>query len=1072
MEICSYENWRDAKLADGTVKPLISGYLIADIVLKTKAGKVLLPKTHIDILQGPEDGDLLYVGQLEEQRLGLRSFKNQIEALAEEIQAGKREQLGTSKRAKAAKDPQETRMKVGGEYRTVRFEVGHQPAYKRRLRLGSNVDHGGLQPGKIKPDGFAFVGSRNWKAMQKTPYVMDPMVKGIYVTTAAVAGQELELDGKPSPRPIRTHDLSPDMKEWIGDKHGTYACTVKLDVRVGPDGNRDTVNRLTNLRQVSVKVVDSEIAAVVVGHEHIEMLTERKNESLEFKPQRTENEKSEIRKRLDDVVDNARLEGMSEEGIAEGVKLIKEEFPDIWRLTLGPGDYADVPPLEMELKDPEQRLPKPYTKRYTKREMTWWRKYLDELLAAKVIQKSSSTDLSPANLVDKFKDGVAVLDDHRMVIDLRARNRNAKTRHYHLPRLDDLWHHLVGAECFAAVDATKGYLQFLLAVASRKYAGFLTPFGAFELCRVPMGWVDAAPYYQEMMTGVLYDLIYKCVLQYLDDGLMFAKKEKELINVLRAYFTVLQKHNIKLHPGKFVMFAKSLTWGGKDLSKDGVKPAAHRTQSVEEMPDPDTLAEAMSFVYGAAWFRTHIPYFAEIAAPLYDLWNNAMAGKKRRTTLAASRIKLKDLTGWEGGAREAFEKVKKGLVEALRTSFYDPDLRTCVFADANDEFWCLCITQCKDGDQLLPWPEQVGKHRPLLFESGRFRKAQLNWHTVSKEAFVFGEKLFDYKHWVNGGKFDTDLFTDHKNLLALFDNEARPETCNKSNRKRMDRWSERLLTMRYRIHHIDGAENRLADLGSRWGNRFAKTKVKGGPMVEGFSRKDFLRSVMGRPASHQASRSCECHPQVKGDPRQCEPVTAAPKRVLWTPTPAVTKNVRYPDRTVREREMFPRNLALVNAQRLRESQERYASKRPVGVHHTGGARGWWVNKKGEKWIPDQDKELQRLLYAVAHQGVSGHRGQQTTLRQLEGRVFWSSMVKDVERWRCNCLQCIKLTDGSSVPRPLGTSLVAEAPGEIYMMDYIDMGEESDGCRYVLDRPDGGRQVCAILGIHADSGAHG
>ena len=33
-----------------------------------------------------------------------------------------------------------------------------------------------------------------------------------------------------------------------------------------------------------------------------------------------------------------------------------------------------------------------------------------------------------------------------------------------------------------------------------------------------MGWVDAAPYYQEIMTAVLRDLIYKCVLQYLDDG--------------------------------------------------------------------------------------------------------------------------------------------------------------------------------------------------------------------------------------------------------------------------------------------------------------------------------------------------------------------------------------------------------------------------------------------------------------------------------------------------------------------------------------------------------------------------
>ena len=599
-----------------------------------------------------------------------------------------------------------------------------------------------------------------------------------------------------------------------------------------------------------------------------------------------------------------------------------------------------------------------------------------------------------------------------------------------------------------AVDATKGYWQFLLAVASRKYAAFLTPFGAFELCRVPMGWVDAAAYYQETMSVVLKDIIYRCVLQYLDDGLQWSTTgEKGLLNALRAYFTILQKHNIKLHPGKFILYAKSLTWGGKDINKDGVKPAAHRTKSVEEMPDPTTLAEAMSFVYGVAWFRSNIPYFAEIAAPMYDLWNKALASKKKKTTQAASKIKLCDLPEWENGAKQSFEKIKRGLVEALRTSFYDLELRTCVFADANDEFWCLCITQCKDGDQLLPWAEQAGKHRPLLFESGQFRKAQLNWHTVSKEAFSYGEKLYDYRHWINGGKYDSDLFTDHKNLLALFDNEVRPVTCNKSNRKRMDRWAERLLTMRYRIHHIDGEENRLADLGSRWGNRFATARAQEGQVPADFSPKMFLAGMI-RPVSKSTTcRTCECGWPTPADQQVCEPVEAAPKKVLWTPHPKVTRNVKSPDRTVREKEMFPRNLGLINAQRIKNSKEKYAGKRPAGVQRA--ENGWWVNKQGAKWVPDQDKELHRLLYAAAHQGVSGHRGRQTTLNQLEGRVFWSTMVKDVGRWRSQCLQCIKLTDGSSVPRPLGTSLVAEAPGEIYMMDYIDMGETSEGCRYVL-----------------------
>lgn len=59
------------------------------------------------------------------------------------------------------------------------------------------------------------------------------------------------------------------------------------------------------------------------------------------------------------------------------------------------------------------------------------------------------------------------------------------------------------------------------------------------------------------------------------------------------------------------------------------------------------------------------------------------------------------------------------------------------------------------------------------------------------------------------------------------------------------------------------------------------------------------------------------------------------------------------------------------------------------------------------------------------------------------------MEDDVSRWQDSCLQCIKLTDGTSIPRPLGTSLVAERPGEILMLDYIDMEDGSDGHHYVL-----------------------
>jgi len=110
---------------------------------------------------------------------------------------------------------------------------------------------------------------------------------------------------------------------------------------------------------------------------------------------------------------------------------------------------------------------------------------------------------------------------------------------------------------------------------------------------------------------------------------------------------------------------------------------------------------------------------------------------------------------------------------------------------------------------------------PLIIVSGRFRNAQLRWAIPDKEGYVYGEQLHEYAHWVNGGCYASAIFTDHHNLLAFFDNEVRPSTCTKPNRQRLTRWGLNLRSLWYEIHPISGEENRVADIGSRWGNRFA-----------------------------------------------------------------------------------------------------------------------------------------------------------------------------------------------------------------------------------------------------------
>ena len=355
-----------------------------------------------------------------------------------------------------------------------------------------------------------------------------------------------------------------------------------------------------------------------------------------------------------------------------------------------------------------------------------------------------------------------------------------------LPKLDEVIHLLKGARCFASADNTKGYWQFPISDASKRYTGFVCPIGSYEHNRVPMGLKIAAAYYQRTIQRVLEGLLYSHILQYIDDTLIYAQNEDELLDVLETYFKTISAYNIKLHPGKFVLYDTKLVWGGKLVSAMGTRPNPKKVESILAMGEPTDASELMNFVYGVVWFR----------GPLYDTINEALSKYKKKTSVNARKVKLSNLPSWKEG-RKAFQAVKEALADAVTTAYFDPDKKLCVFADASDEYWCIMLTLCEPGVEKLPWEEQTRRHQLLALESGRFRHAQLRWHTVDKEGFSFGVKLRDYAHWILGSRHVTALFTDHRNLLAFFADEARPVSCTKPNRDRLTRWGLQLAGLKY-----------------------------------------------------------------------------------------------------------------------------------------------------------------------------------------------------------------------------------------------------------------------------------
>lgn len=78
---------------------------------------------------------------------------------------------------------------------------------------------------------------------------------------------------------------------------------------------------------------------------------------------------------------------------------------------------ANVPPLELKVKGDVFQLPKPYMRRYTPAEITWWREKMAKLVEDGIFRPTNQGQSSPSNLVKKILNGEVLPDDFRTVID-------------------------------------------------------------------------------------------------------------------------------------------------------------------------------------------------------------------------------------------------------------------------------------------------------------------------------------------------------------------------------------------------------------------------------------------------------------------------------------------------------------------------------------------------------------------------------------------------------------------------------------------------------------------------------
>jgi hypothetical protein len=154
-------------------------------------------------------------------------------------------------------------------------------------------------------------------------------------------------------------------------------------------------------------------------------------------------------------------------------------------------------------------------------ELVELKKQIDDLLEKGYIRPSTLPWAAPVLFVEK-KDGTK-----SMCIDYRSLNEVTIKNKYPLPRIENLFDQLRGANVFSKIDLRSGYHQLRIRPSDTLKTAFITKYGLYEFTVMSSGLTNAPAFFMYLMNSVFMDYLDKFVVVFIEDILIYSQNEQE-----------------------------------------------------------------------------------------------------------------------------------------------------------------------------------------------------------------------------------------------------------------------------------------------------------------------------------------------------------------------------------------------------------------------------------------------------------------------------------------------------------------------------------------------------------------
>ncbi|GKB00221.1 putative nucleotidyltransferase, ribonuclease H, partial [Tanacetum coccineum] len=230
-------------------------------------------------------------------------------------------------------------------------------------------------------------------------------------------------------------------------------------------------------------------------------------------------------------------------------------------------ELSDIPVVRDFAESPYRLAPS---------EMQELSEQLQELQDKGFIRPSHSPWGAPVLFVKK-KDGAL-----RMCIDYRELNKLTVKNCYPLPRIDDLFDQLQGARYFSKIDLRSGYHQLRVHEDDIPKTAFRMRYGHFEFTVMPFGLTNAPAVFMDLMNRVCKPYLYKFVIVFIDDILIYSKTKEDHEVHLKLVLELLKKERLYAKFSKCEFWLQEVHFLGHVVNHNGIHVDPSKIEAISK----------------------------------------------------------------------------------------------------------------------------------------------------------------------------------------------------------------------------------------------------------------------------------------------------------------------------------------------------------------------------------------------------------------------------------------------------------------------------------------------------------